>query len=829
MKERISILLIFLLLILSSCMKGAGSNEKTDITPEEIRWLDNNINSIVFTPDPAFLPFEAFDGRGNFIGIGADFLSEFEKRLSVKFKTRQLKDWSAVLKQLESGDSSGVMAITKTQERSKYLDFSEPYINVPVVILSREELKPLKQLNRALSYKTGMTTGYAYFNAVKDQYNYLNYVDFDTDIEGIKQLAYGNIDLLVINIASASYYITEYGLTNLKVSEETDYSFKLTVGINRNMPELLSIFNKILSAMPENEKKQIIDKWISLGQPWYEKYPKLFIFIIVDIIVLFIAFFSFFLVMIINRTLKKRVEAQTEELLKTEEFLKELLEIIPDPVFVKNSKHQYILVNKAFTEILDKKPEELIGKTEFDIFSEKDAERFIVSDLAVLNKNTILTYEDTHRTKEGKILNLIAKKTALTRYSGEKNIVTILHDITELREKEKELMQAQKLETIGRLSGGFAHDFNNILGGIIGPIELIEYEINSEDEIPVKEIMEYTALAKKSSERAKKIIQQLLSLSRKNQKKFEPVEVKKAVQNVIDIASYSFDKQVEIKTITTNSPYYIIGDYSMLEQALLNILINACHSMTIMRSDKREWGGTITIEISEKNIAKEEEKTETGSLAPGKYCIVRISDTGIGMDKKTRELIFEPFYSTKKGEGSGLGLTMVINIVNSFSGSIKLESEKGKGTEFTLFFPVIKIKPDNEESFSNSIIRGSGNIVIIDDEESIRSTSSTMLELCGYKTKAFSNGKDALEYITKNSESVDMVLLDFIMPGLSAQNTYRGIKEINPEIAVILISGSSNDERIKPLLDAGIDSFIPKPFTLQALSEETAKILFRKK
>ncbi len=821
-------LLIFLItcaLITASCSR----TEKTELlTPSETEWLKKNRDSIVFTPDPYFMPFEAFDKNSRFVGIGADFLSEIEKRLSVKFNIIRLEDWSSVISYLKNGKSSGVMAITDTAERRVFMDFTNPYIDVPVVILSREELKPFKALNRALVYKTGITKEYAYINPIMKKYPYLDYVTFNTDSEGIKQLAYGNIDLFIINIASASYYIKEYGLTNLKVSEETDFSFELSIGISRRMPELLSIMKKVLASIPENEKKRITDNWISFSQPWYRKYPGLFIFLIVDAIVLFVAMTAFTLVIIINKTLKKRVAVTTEELSKSEEFLKELLEIIPDPVFVKNSRHEYILVNRAFTELLCMKNESIIGKTEFDLFPENDAERFIRSDLTVLNKDIVLEYEDTHESSEGKTLYVLAKKTALTRYSGEKNIVTILHDITELREKEKELMQAQKLETIGRLSGGFAHDFNNILGGILGPIDLIEYTINSDRELPRSEILEYTAMARKSAERAKKIIQQLLSISRKNAKEFEIIEVRKAVHNIIDIASHSFDKQVEIKIITKNTPSYIKGDYSMLEQALLNVFINSYHSMTIMRKDSECWGGTITVEISEKAFTQTD-YSGSAAILPGHYCCIRISDTGVGMDSKTKEMIFEPFFSTKGAKGSGLGLTMVINIVNNLQGSITIDSVPEKGTDFSLYFPSIEGEIKHPEKRKENIIRGSGNIVVIDDEESIRKTASNMLELCGYSTETFSNGHDAVEYIQKGENNPALIILDLIMPGLSAENTFSSIRKINPEIPFLLTSGFSNDERINLLMSKGIENFIPKPFSTEELSKEVARILSLKK
>ena len=619
MRHLFLILLVIITMFIFSCSR---LDTEIDLSTAETEWLEKNISSIEFIPDPSFMPFEGFNRRGVYSGIGADFLSEIEKRLSVKFRVKKVDNWSTAYRLLLDRKSAGVLSLVKTPERKDQINFTDPYMNVPIVILSREELNPFKALNRALVYKTGITIDYAYYDTVKKKYPYLEYVDLKTDIEGIKQLSYGNIDLLVINIASAEYYMREYGLTNLKVSSDTELSLEFAIALNKDMPLLHSIFQKVLSSIPENEKKQIIDKWISFRHPWYDKYPKLFIFLIIEIIVLVIALAAFALVFFINRTLKTRVQAKTDELTKTEEFLKELLEIIPDPVFVKDSSHKYLLVNKAFTDILGKNADSILGKTELDLFPEKEALKFMNSDKKVLNKNIVLEYEEEHKDPDGIIHNVLAKKRAFTRYNDEKNIVTILHDITELRNREKELMQSQKLETIGRLSGGFAHDFNNVLAGITGPIELIEYTVSSKKDFSIEQILEFTAMAKKASERAKKIIQQLLSISRKKEIKLEFVNVKTAVRNVIDITTHSFDKQVEIKLIETNKVLNIMGDNSMLEQALLNILINAYHSMTLMRSRSEEWGGIITIELSEQTIIHPENRDNT-VIMPGTYCIIR--------------------------------------------------------------------------------------------------------------------------------------------------------------------------------------------------------------
>ncbi len=804
--------------------------ENPELTEKEREWLSQNLTDIEFSPDPNFMPFEAIDKEGNYVGIGADILQAVEKKLSVNFKIMQLEDWGSVINSMREGNSSGVLAIVKTPERSIFLDFTEPYIDVPVIVLSRKDFKTFKTLGQLLNNPIGVTTDYSYNEYLQKNFPALNYVAVKNDSEGIKQLAYGDIDLLIINIASASYYIQEHGFTNLKVAGDSGYSFKLSVGIRKDLPELFSIMKKALNQIDKNEKEKIMGKWITLQYPWYKRNPGLFLFLIADISIIIIVITALSLSIILNRALRKKVRDKTEELKNSEEYLKRIVDIIPDPVFVKNSSHIYTMVNNAFSQLLNKKPEDIIGNSEYDIFPADEADRFIETDNQIMKKKGVIEYEDTYISEEGKKHYLLAKKTSLINYTGDYNIVTILHDITDIKEKERALMQSQKLETMGRLSGGFAHDFNNILAGIDGSLDLIEYIAEKNEPIDPKEILNYVSLAKNSSSKAGKIIQNLLSISKKNIRNFNTVDMKKAVDSIIEIASHSFDKRVEIKSITKAIPFYILGDYSLLEQAVLNILINAYHSMTIMKNKREDWGGTITVELKKSYLKTGNSAAfkDNNDIPPGSYCILSITDSGIGMDKKTMDMIFEPFFTTKESSGSGLGMTMVYNIINSFKGYISVKSEVNKGSEFIIYFPEIEYTPEISEDHPKQIFKGSGNILVVDDEEIIRKTVCGMLETFGYKAYQASSGNEALRFLSGHINLIDIIILDFIMPGISAEDTFRTVRMKYPEIPVVLTSGFSKDEGVLSLIAEGIDSFLPKPFSIHELSETIHRILIKK-
>ncbi len=412
-------------------------------------------------------------------------------------------------------------------------------------------------------------------------------------------------------------------------------------------------------------------------------------------------------------------------------------------------------------------------------------------------------------------------------YEGSKGIVIRIDDITELQKKDEQLRQIQKMETIGNLAGGLAHDFNNALSGIIGTLSIMRYKMKKNGKIEKVKFDDYATVIEDSGKRASDMVQRLLSLSRKQDLKFESVDLNSSIRNVVKICGNTFDKAIEIIPQYTNDSSFVKADSTQIEQILLNLCINASHAMTIMRKKGEPLGGKLTISITD-YTPDEDFFTNNQDLKRNNYWKISIRDTGIGMDEKTVDKIFDPFFTTKRAvEGTVLGLSMVYNIIQQHNGVIDVDSKIGVGTEFCIYIPVLAgriLSSDNE--YTTDIYEGSGSILVIDDEELLRKTASNILEECGYNVFCAETGLEGIEILQRKSNEINVVLLDIIIPKLSARETYLKLKEINPEIKVILVSSIKEDARVKKLLSLGANDFLKKPYNLINLSKSVFNIIY---
>ncbi|MBN2856954.1 MAG: response regulator [Candidatus Delongbacteria bacterium] len=405
--------------------------------------------------------------------------------------------------------------------------------------------------------------------------------------------------------------------------------------------------------------------------------------------------------------------------------------------------------------------------------------------------------------------------------NGVKGSVIRIDDLTELKKKEEQLIQAQKMETIGTLAGGIAHDFNNILSGIVGVVSILKYRTDRQIEIPPEQLAEYLDIMEKSGKRAGDIVQRLLTLSRKQNTLLENVRMSEVVSQVIKICSNTFDKRVRIAGINLESSSSIHADFTQLEQVVLNLAINANHAMTIMRSENENYGGNLTLEIID-DITDSEISKLIKADDTKRYTCISVKDTGVGMDSSVIKQMYEPFFSTKdKSLGTGLGLTIVYNIVQQFGGIIDIDSVPGKGTEFRLYFPKYESCGNSDAAESSAVIKkGAGNILVVDDEPVLRELATSMLTQAGYSITTASDGREAISVYKQKNKEIVLVLLDMIMPEIDGRETFKELLKINRHVKVIMTSGFARDSRVEEVLNEGAVDFIQKPYTIYNLTEK---------
>lgn len=382
----------------------------------------------------------------------------------------------------------------------------------------------------------------------------------------------------------------------------------------------------------------------------------------------------------------------------------------------------------------------------------------------------------------------------------------------EKKKLEEQLFQAQKMESIGRLAGGIAHDFNNILTGIMGYAELLKIqfsEANSKEEHAAGVIL-------KGIERAANLTKQLLGFARGGKYNPIPLKVNEVIEETVNVSEKIFEKKIALTYLFEENIDTIEADRHQLEQVLTNLIINA--------RDAMPKGGVLAFKTENVFIDKFFIQ-RFSEFKPGNYVKISITDTGIGMTEEIQKHIFEPFFTTKaESKGTGLGLATVYGIVKSHNGHVSVYSEPGKGTTFSLYFPasdkkIVEIKKEF------NIIKGEATILVVDDEESIRSMAAEMLDMLGYKVLTAADGREAVDIFKEQKNEIDLVLLDMIMPNMAGKETYRELKKITPDVKVLLASGYSQNDKTKEILDEGVLGFVQKPFGISVLSKMISETL----
>ncbi len=384
------------------------------------------------------------------------------------------------------------------------------------------------------------------------------------------------------------------------------------------------------------------------------------------------------------------------------------------------------------------------------------------------------------------------------------------------KQVESQLRQAQKMEAIGTLAGGIAHDFNNILGAIVGYGEMALEDAREGRTVPgdIAQIL-------KAAERARVLVKQILTFSRKVDLAFKPMNLNRQVEQAVLLLSKTVPKMICLHTELAPDLWSINADASQIEQILLNLTVNAADAMN--------GEGSITIRTA--NVVVKEQLCMTcGKVFSGPHATLEVIDAGYGMDEQTIKHIFEPFYTTKEvGKGTGLGLSTVYGIVMGHGGHVICSSQPGAGTRFMIFFPVDRI--DDSETASEilsdakPIVEGKERILIVDDEEAILTLVTRQLRQAGYDILIANRGEMALTIYREQADHIDLVIMDLSMPGMGGYRALKELLEINPEVSVIIASGYAAKGQVQDALALGAAAYVAKPFKQKELLAAVRRVL----
>ncbi|MHC4458107.1 MAG: ATP-binding protein [Planctomycetota bacterium] len=375
-----------------------------------------------------------------------------------------------------------------------------------------------------------------------------------------------------------------------------------------------------------------------------------------------------------------------------------------------------------------------------------------------------------------------------------------------------QLQQSQRLESIGTLAGGIAHDFNNLLMTIEGSASLMLYDV--EPGHPHYDILQNI---EKQVRSGAKLTAQLLGYARKGKYEIKPVDLNYLVGETLETFGRT-KKEIRIQRDLSDNLSIIEVDPGQIEQMLLNLCINA--------SDAMPEGGDLKVKTA--NVTHKEMKSKVYQPTPGQYVLLTVTDSGIGMNQETQERIFEPFYTTKEmGRGTGLGLASVYGVIKSHGGFIDVESNQGRGTTFRIYLPASEIKGADTTAYLQEVIKDSGTILLVDDEQMVCAVGTQMLKKFGYTVLQAGSGREAIDLYKEKRDEIDLVVLDMIMPDLSGGKVYDRLKEINAQVTVLLSSGYSIDGQATEIMARGCDGFIQKPFNMKQLSQKVLEVLYK--
>ncbi len=507
---------------------------------------------------------------------------------------------------------------------------------------------------------------------------------------------------------------------------------------------------------------------------------------------------------------------------ETEQKLKAIFETVSDGILVIDIENKkFLLANVAICEMLGYSSSEILQIDIIDIHPEKDIS-YVLEQLKKQLKQEIVVASDIPVKRKDGTLFYVDINSSPMPFAGKQCLLSVFRDITERKMAEKErrkleskLQQAYKMEAIGSLAGGIAHDFNNILAAIFGYTELATIHIDNKEKL-----QDYLAEVRKAGERAKSLVQQILTFSRKSEQIKHPLQIALIVKEVTKLLRSSLPATIEIRQQIHAKEQTVLADSTQIHQILMNLCTNAHHAM-------RKTGGILGVLLQEKEIGINDQILGA-ELAPGRYLELEISDTGMGMNELTREKIFDPYFTTKEtGEGTGLGLAVVHGIVKDHQGTILVYSEPGQGTIFRIYLPVVEEKARVEKQQETETItkHESGHILFVDDEEKILSIASDVFLAYGYQITTHSKPEEALASFAKSPDTFDLLITDMTMPQMTGVELAKKVMTLKPDFPVVLCTGYSELINKESALTLGIKEFISKPVVMSKMVTVIKRIL----
>jgi len=506
----------------------------------------------------------------------------------------------------------------------------------------------------------------------------------------------------------------------------------------------------------------------------------------------------------------KRMEGKARQLQQTQkqiQFFKMAVEKASEMIAVTNSDGTIEYVNPAFEKITGYGHDELVGSNHRILKSGRQDKLFYQELWRIISRGEPWHGFFTNRRKDGTLYREEAVIVPVTNSDGRiHNYVTIKRDVTQESQLQRQLIQSQKMEAIGTLAGGIAHDFNNILSAILGFAELALFDLpdGSHSHEDVSEVI-------KAGNRAKDLVRQILTFSRKTEQEFKPIDIVPLLAEALKFLRATLPSTIEICNQVEAVRTEVLCNPTMIQQILMNLCTNAAHAM-------KKTGGVLTVNLVETvvdvgGIGKHPE------LSPGPYVRLTVGDTGPGIEPGIMGRIYDPYYTTKeKGEGTGLGLSVVHGIIQSLKGAVAVESDPGKGTVFNVYLPRVIGVTESTADQPQSLPTGKERILLVDDEDALATMGRIMLDRLGYRVTVKTDSYEALDTFRSQPDQFDLIISDKTMPRMTGFDLVEEAQKIRPDMPIIICTGYSDEAEANKAVRLGINRLIVKPLSMDELA-----------
>lgn len=790
-------LYFLIVLVLSSCIQP-----NSEFTSEEKKWLKDNAENIVI-PFGYSAPPDAFYNENNqYTGLLVDFSMELEKTLNTDFQTKQIDTWGKLLDFAEQSENYIIVGVARTAEREKYLRFTNSFLKIPYVIVTRKDAE-IGNMNDLRNTSFCITKDYAVKDFLKLHHPELNAHEVDSDLDGLRAVSSGTYDAMIIGQINSTFLIEEEGLFNLKIAGESSYINRMAVAVSIKNPKLYEIVDKAVDQIPVSRQKEIYRKWI------YNVPLNISMKIVYAVLILSgITLFTILIMWLWLTNLRKQVDKTTTIIRNNEKRYRSLIENSTDAIYILH-RGKFMLVNKKLEDLFGYSQNELLH-ADFDFLTMVAPE---FRDKINKYHQNILEYSKTSQnieftgiTKTNKRLYLEVSVSFIELEDG-LAIQGIIHDITERKNKELELIKAkQQAEESDHLKSAFlanmSHEIRTPMNGILGFADLLKSQKYS-----TEEQLGFINIIQKSGERMLSTINSIIDIS-KIESGVETVHIDQVnIKQIMDDWYRFFLPEAEKKGLdfvlelpkNSNNHFFSTDNYKV--NSIINNLIK--NALKFTKKGKITFGYSFT---------------ENGLE-------IFVRDTGMGIPENKQKSIFNYFVqadiSTTRGyEGSGLGLSITKGYVEMLKGTISMKSAVGEGTSFWVQLPVTQ-KPELEtthvkEQANAKIPSGKLKIIIAEDDNISATYLSLLVKEIASTILFASNGNDTIELIKSNPDT-NVILMDMKMPGISGLEATRLIREINQDVFIIAQTAFAKDGYRIKTIEAGCNDFLLKPINKDEL------------